>query len=135
MHIPNPLIPVVLALRDHVQHAAAAVRSVVNPSHRPIELIVVDSAGDAGCMSEIEAIAAAAPEAIALRVISKKNCSSAESINAGLAAAQGEHIALISADDVYTPDRLARRVAESHGARIMLTPIPPAREDGPTLRL
>ncbi len=135
MHIPNPLISVVLPLRDHVQHAAAAVRSVVNQSHRPIELIVVDSAGDAGCMSEIEAIAAAAPEAIALRVISKKNCSSAESINAGLAAAQGEHIALISADDVYTPDRLARCVVESNGAGIVLTHILPADEDGQPLRI
>ncbi len=128
MNTPNPLISVVLPLRDRAPHADEAVQSVFDQTYRPIELLLVDST--AGGLAELESVIAKAPQGILIRTISKQDCSAAQSINAGMHAARGEYIALLSADDAYAPSRLERCAAAALSAGVVVTYLVPYDDSG-----
>ncbi len=135
MNIPTPLISVILPLRDYSRHAEEAVRSIIDQTYRPIELVVVDSTADGGCLPEVEAVIATAPAGIEVRIISKKHCRMAESFNTGFAAARGEYLTILDADDRYAPSRLERCLAASKGGGIVVTHITPLDKNGQQLRI
>ncbi len=118
-----------------MQHAVGAVRSVAGQTHRPIEFIVVDGTATDDVLPEIEGALQEAPPGVTVQVVPKKNCNAAQAMNAGLLAARGEYVALLDADDRYAPDRLARCLAASGGAGIVVTYLVPVDGDGHRLRI
>lgn len=82
-----------------------AIDSVLAQSFRDFELIVVDD----GSTDGTAAVLAAYGDAV--RVVAKPNGGLSSARNAGIAAARGEYVAFLDADDWWLPAKLERQVA------------------------
>ena len=81
-----------------------ALDSVFAQTYAPIEVIVVDDG------SEDDTAGVVARRAPAARLIRQSRKGPAEARNAGVAAASGEYLAFLDADDLWIPDKLACQV-------------------------
>ncbi|MDB5809348.1 MAG: glycosyl transferase [Betaproteobacteria bacterium] len=135
MNSARPLISVILPLERRTQHAVDAVRSIVQQTYRPLELIVVDCADDRDTVAQIQNMLGNPPADIAVTIISKQNFRAAPAINEGLRAARGDYIALLTEDDAYAPNRLQSCLAAAPGAGIVITHLTPIDTEGHPLTI
>lgn len=98
-----PTVTVVIPCFNQARYLAAAVRSVWDQSHRPLECIVVDDGSTDGT-ADVAAASGA-------RVVRQSNRGVSAARNAGLATARGELVVFLDADDVLLPDALAMEAA------------------------
>ena len=96
----NPLISVVVPVRDMEQYLGDALRSVFAQSYRPLEVIVVNDGSTDGSAE----VARAFPEVILLE---QENCGVAAARNRGIDGSHGELIAFLDADDIWEPEKLS----------------------------
>jgi glycosyltransferase involved in cell wall biosynthesis len=106
--VPSPRVSIVTTVL-HADPAffAAAVRSVQAQTFRDFEWVVLEKPPH-GCVAEL---LAAAPELRTRHLRIEQPMSLANGRNVAMAAAAGELIAILDADDECTPDRLALQVA------------------------
>jgi glycosyltransferase involved in cell wall biosynthesis len=86
------------------------VRSALDQSHPPLEIIVVDD----GSTDRSAALASACSPVV--RVSHQPNSGESVARNRGMAQARGEWVALLDADDIWRPEKMRRQldlVAES----------------------
>lgn len=100
MHTPA-LISVVMPVYNVEAYVAEAIRSVLAQTYENFELIVVDDGGQDGSM---EIVRGFCDERI--RIETQQNRGLAGARNSGIAAARGEHIALLDSDDRWVPEKL-----------------------------
>jgi glycosyltransferase involved in cell wall biosynthesis len=98
------LCSVVVPVRDGERFLGAALASVFAQTYRPIEVIVVDDGSTDGSAE----VAARWPF---VRLLQQDNAGVGAARNAGLALARGAFMALLDADDLWEPDKLARQIA------------------------
>lgn len=103
----SPLVSVVMPARDAARTVGVAVRSVLEQTYPRFELIVVDDGSSDGTVHEA-CVAANADER--LRVLELPHGGIVRALNAGIAAARGELIARMDADDEMLPRRLEAQV-------------------------
>jgi GT2 family glycosyltransferase len=96
----KPSFSIVITAYQAAATIAAAVRSALEQTFPPPEVIVVDD----GSTDDLEG--ALAPYAGDLVLIRKENGGGASARNAGMRAAEGGFMAILDADDVYDPRRL-----------------------------
>src|SRR4051812_8839005 len=111
----KPLVSIVIALRDRNTDPMPAIESVFEQTYRPLELIVVEEAAATGAAFTIDALRRAPSQGMTVRIVADESRSGAGLLNAGIAAATGEYIALISTSDRYAPNRLECCLAAAHG--------------------
>jgi len=99
----RPLVSVIVAVSNGARYLAQALESVLSQTYRRIELIVVDD----GSVDNSDKIAQSREE---VRYISQHNTGLAVARNTGVNAAQGELIAFIDQDDLWTPNKLDSQV-------------------------
>jgi glycosyltransferase involved in cell wall biosynthesis len=97
--VSDPLVSVIVAVRDGQRFLAAALRSILQQSYRPFEIIVVDG-------HSVDSTAEIAQSLAEVRYFQQGNRGVADAYNFGLSAAKGELVAFLSHDDVWTPDKL-----------------------------
>lgn len=102
--MPLPIVSVIMPAYNASAFIEEAIQSVLNQDLANIELIVVDDGSSDGT-----------PELAArfgdkVKVLRQKNAGPAAARNRGVAAAQGEFIAFLDADDVWLPRKLALQV-------------------------
>lgn len=97
----GPLVSVAMPVRNGVDTVAEAIRSVLAQTYRPVELIVVDDGSTDGTWAVLEGFGGA------IRALRQENQGIAAARNAGLRAARGDLIALMDADDLCEPERIA----------------------------
>lgn len=100
-----PTFSIVIATYEAADTVAAAVASALAQTHPAHEVIVVDDGSKddpAGALGEL---------ADRVTLIRKPNGGGASALNAGLAAASGDFLAILDADDGYDPRRLAALAA------------------------
>lgn len=102
-----PLVSVVLPVRDGAAVVARAVESIRAQTLRDWELVVVDDGSLDGTGAVLGELMNQEPR---LRVLRQGREGIVAALNAGLAAAQGEFIARMDADDVALPERLEAQV-------------------------
>ncbi|ACB73556.1 glycosyltransferase family 2 protein [Opitutus terrae] len=102
-----PHVSVVLPVFNAAATVARAVASVRAQTFGDWELIVVDDGSTDGTGEVLRTCAAAEPR---VRVIERRHEGLVPALNAGLAAARGEFIARMDADDECLPERLAEQV-------------------------
>ncbi|MBW8769597.1 MAG: glycosyltransferase [Gemmatimonadetes bacterium] len=102
-----PRVSVVMAVHDGERYIGAAVDSILGQQLGDLELIVVD---DGSTDRSAEIVRARDDRRVRL-ITNERNLGLAPSLNVGLAAARGELVARLDADDVALPQRLARQVA------------------------
>jgi glycosyltransferase involved in cell wall biosynthesis len=110
MSLETPAMPrltVVMAVYNAAQYLREAVVSVCAQTYRDFELIAVDDSSSDDSLAILQTFAD--PR---IRIIRHQtNMGAAVSRNDALAAARGEFVAIMDADDVCAPTRLERQVA------------------------
>ncbi|MCP4686882.1 MAG: glycosyltransferase family 2 protein [Desulfobacterales bacterium] len=100
----HPLVSVIIPVFNGERYLAEALESVRRQAHRPLEIIVVDD-GSADGSARI------ARETPGVRCIRQANQGAGAARNTGLAAAGGDLLALLDADDLWPANKLAVQVA------------------------
>ena len=99
-------ISVVIPLYNKEAEVERALRSVVEQSLAPGEIIVVDDGSTDGSRAIVERIIAEHPQA-GIRLITQPNSGVSAARNRGIAEANGDYIALLDADDVWLTGYIA----------------------------
>ena len=92
-------------------HLSRALESVLQQSHLPAEIIVVDDLDD-GPTAAVVQVSALRTEIPMRRVLNRENSGASGSRNAGVAASRAEFVAFLDDDDAWRPQYLARAMAE-----------------------
>lgn len=108
-----PLVSVIIAAYNAAGFISATCRSAMRQTLDDIEIIVVDDGSTDGTRDIVEALAATDPR---IRLICQSNQGVAAARNRGIAAASGEFLAPLDADDLWDPTKLARQVARLQDA-------------------
>lgn len=119
MSLPPPLVSVVIPAYNCARFFGRALASVQAQDGVALEIIAVNDASSDGTLAELHRLAQIEPR---LRVIDNpQNLGPAGTRNAGIAAARGEWIAGLDADDAFAPGRLGRllAVAEAEGLDVI----------------
>ncbi|MEQ8357009.1 MAG: glycosyltransferase [Kiloniellaceae bacterium] len=114
-----PRVSVLLPAYNAAGTLAAALRSVLEQSLSAVEVIVVDDASEDETLALAKAVA---DDDARVRVLqAPRRAGAAAARNLALAAARGDWLALLDADDRFAAGRLARLVAlgEARGADIV----------------
>jgi GT2 family glycosyltransferase len=98
-----PTVTVVIPCFNQARYLSAAILSARDQSHSPVECIVVDDGSSDGTADVAARLGA--------RVIRQANHGVSAARNAGLAAARGELIVFLDADDVLLPGALEMEAA------------------------
>jgi len=95
----EPLVSAVIPAHNAGHYLGEAIESVLEQTHAPIELIVIDDGSD----DDTGAVARSfEPE---ITFIEQSNQGEWGARNTGIAAAQGEYLAFLDADDVWVPEK------------------------------
>jgi glycosyltransferase involved in cell wall biosynthesis len=101
----QPLVSVVIPAFNAAQTLSETIRSVLAQTYAPIEIVVVDDGSTDDTAQVLDSFGST------IKCVRKPNGGLASARNAGCAAAQGEYIALLDADDLCTPQRIAVQIA------------------------
>ena len=101
--VVNDLVSILMPMHNAETYVADAVRSCLRQTHEDWELIVVDDASTDGSAEVVESISDSRVRLIRL----SKNVGPGLARNVALAAARGEWVTVLDADDLYCSGRLA----------------------------
>jgi succinoglycan biosynthesis protein ExoO len=111
----RPQVSVVIPAYNAQETIERAIRTVLDQTTPPYEVIVVDDASTDGTRDLVAALAAREPR---LRLMpSSPNAGPAHCRNIGFAAAGGDWIAIQDSDDAWRPDRLEKMLAAAYEHR------------------
>ena len=97
---PVPTFSVIIACYQAAGTVGAAIRSCLDQTVRPLEIIVVDD----GSTDDLDA--ALAPFVGDIVLLRQANGGESVAKNAGVAAARGDYVVILDADDVAYPNRV-----------------------------
>jgi glycosyltransferase involved in cell wall biosynthesis len=103
-----PSISVCMPVYNAERYVAEAVESILNQTFGDFEFLIVDDGSTDGSRRILEGYAARDPR---IRLTSRPNTGYLVALNEMLAAARGEFIARMDADDVALPGRFERQVS------------------------
>src|SRR6185369_1059771 len=112
-----PLVSVVAIFLDGERFLDEAIRSVFEQTHARWELLLVDDGSTDGSTAIARSWAEREPQRVRyFEHPGHRNEGMSASRNVGLRHARGDYLALLDADDVWLPEKLARQVAilEAH---------------------
>lgn len=115
----KPLITVVIPAYNAEKYIDETIRSVASQTYLNWELIVVDDCSQDATVDIVKSWMGKDPRITLLP--SRQNGGVAQARNRGIAAAQGEWIALLDSDDLWLPEKLEKQLAlaESAGAELV----------------
>jgi glycosyltransferase involved in cell wall biosynthesis len=102
--VTEPLVSVVIPVRNGAAFVSDAIDSGLAQSYRPIEIVVVDDGSTDGTG---EALAAFGD---VVRAVHQHAAGAAAARNRGVQEARGDFIAFLDADDLWVPDKLRRQM-------------------------
>lgn len=108
MVTPSPPLTVILPVRDGGEWLAAAVESIRGQSFADWEMLAIDDGSRDGSRGVLEDFAARDGRIV---VTSRPNRGLAATLREGLGRARSELVAVMNADDVSRPGRLAAQIA------------------------
>lgn len=100
----RPIVSVVIPSYNHARFLPETIASVLNQTLGELELIIIDDGSRDNSWDIIQQHAAQDSRIVAHR---QANAGAHAAINAGLALARGEFLAILNSDDRYHPERLA----------------------------
>lgn len=98
----SPLISIICPCYNHEQYVAKAIMSLLGQSYADFEIIVVDDGSTDGSVGVIRRF-----DDRRLHLITQENHGPGHASSRAIAAARGAYIALMAADDLSAPQRLA----------------------------
>jgi glycosyltransferase involved in cell wall biosynthesis len=109
----DDLISVIIPAHNVERFIGHTLRSVLNQTHRALEVIVVDDGSRDGTAAIVASAAERDPR---VRLIRTHNAGVSAARNLAIADSRGEFIAPIDADDIWRQDKLARQLAVMHAS-------------------
>jgi glycosyltransferase involved in cell wall biosynthesis len=103
--VTDPLVSVIIPVRDGERYLAEAVRSVLDQSYEQVDPIVVDDGSQDGTADVARGFEDA------LRYVRQAPAGTAAALNRGIGLARGPFLAFLDADDLWTPRKLELQVA------------------------
>lgn len=103
------LVSVFIPSYNYQRYLGDAIDSILAQTYRDWELIIVDDASADDSPAIIQRYQRRYPERIRCTLL-ERNVGQSEATNVGLRQAQGEFVALLAADDIARPERLAQGV-------------------------
>jgi len=100
----RPLISCIVPVFNGERYLREALESIFQQTYQPLEVIVVDDGSTDGTASILTSYGER------IRPLWQPNAGPAAARNLGLAAAQGEFIAFLDADDLWHPEKLTRQM-------------------------
>ncbi|HEY1238375.1 MAG TPA: glycosyltransferase family A protein [Solirubrobacterales bacterium] len=94
-------VSVVIPVRDGAKYLGAAIESVLAQTRSPEEVVVVDD----GSLDSTPAVIAGYGDRVT--AIRQPRLGNASAVNRGIAAASGDYLAFLDADDLWTSEKLA----------------------------
>ncbi len=107
-HAQPSCVSVVLPVYNAEQFVVEAVESILGQSLTALELVVIDDGSTDRSPTLLANLAARDPR---IRLISRENRGLTRSLNEGLDLATADYVAIMNADDISLPDRLAKQAA------------------------
>lgn len=101
----QPLVSVIIPVYNCERYLAQAIESVLAQTYSPLEIIVINDGSTDGS----EAVARQFLPKI--RYCAQSNQGLGATRNRGAQLAQGDYLAFLDADDLWTPDKLERQMA------------------------
>ena len=101
----TPTVSCVIPVYNGERYLRETLQHVVSQTHPPAEIIVVDDGSTDG------SIAVAQEFASSITVISQANSGHAAARNRGIAAASGDFVAFVDADDLWSEEKIALQLA------------------------
>lgn len=98
-------VSVVIPMYNHERYVVEAVRSALDQTHPPREVIVVDDGSTDGSATALDAFGDD------VTLLSQRNTGVSGARNAGVAASSGDVLAFLDADDRWHPRKLERQTA------------------------
>jgi hypothetical protein len=98
------LVSVIIPTYNRRQLVAEAVESVLAQTYRPLEVIVIDDGSTDGTEEALRRFGDQ------IRHLTQANAGVAAARNLGIGAATGDYIALLDADDLWAPTKIAKQV-------------------------
>jgi glycosyltransferase involved in cell wall biosynthesis len=105
--VEQPLVSVIIPIYNAAAHLEAAIRSVKDQTYPAIELILVNDGS-----TDHSLRLARSYESEQVIVLNQENKGAAAARNLGLRRATGRFIQFLDADDLLSPDKIARQVDE-----------------------
>jgi len=120
-------VSVIIPAYNHERFIGAAIDSVLHQTYQDFELIVIND-GSTDRTGEI--IQSYRDGRIIYRY--QENQDAYNTINRGLSMVSGDYVAILNSDDVYSPTRLERLVAEQQAtdAQCLFTDVVPISDEG-----
>lgn len=104
----NPKVTVVVPLFNTERYIGLTLQCIARQTYTDYEVIIVNDASTDGGPQIVQNFIQDHPR---FRMVTQENRGLAGARNSGIRAATGEYIALLDADDLWHPDKLARHVA------------------------
>lgn len=102
----QPLVSVIMPTYNHGKFIAAAIDSVLNQTHRNLELIIIDNYSE----DDTEEIVASYKDDRIIYLEFRNNGIIAASRNHGIKHSDGEYIAFLDSDDIWLPEKLEKQI-------------------------
>jgi glycosyltransferase involved in cell wall biosynthesis len=99
----NPLVSVIVLCYNHAPFVEEAIRSVINQSYQPVELIVID---DASKDHSREILSRLSSRFSFKTIINSSNLGNCASFNKAFRESKGAYIIDLAADDILLPERI-----------------------------
>jgi glycosyltransferase involved in cell wall biosynthesis len=99
-----PLVSCIVPVFNGQRYLAEALDSVLRQTHRPLDVVVVNDGSSDRTREVIAAYGAR------VRCVEQPHAGLAAARNRGIAAAAGDLIAFLDADDLWLPEKIARQV-------------------------
>lgn len=101
----NALVSAIVPVYNGERFLRPTLESILEQDYRPLEVIVVDDGSTDRSAEIIRSVDA-------VHYVHQENQGVAQARNAGLGKAQGDHIAFLDQDDMWTPDKLSVQVSQ-----------------------
>jgi glycosyltransferase involved in cell wall biosynthesis len=101
-----PRVSILLTCYNHLRFLPPAFKSILDQTYRDYEVLAIDDGSSDGTREWLSA----RPEPM-IRIFNERNLGTYGALNAGLAAASGEFVAVLNDDDLWAPAKLERQVA------------------------
>jgi len=123
----NKIVSVIIPAYNHERFIGPAIESVLQQTHSHLELIVIDDGSKDGTGRVAQSY-----DDPRLSYYHQENQDAYNTINRGLDLAQGEYVAILNSDDIYTADRLEKLLTaqQESGAACLFSDVVPISDSG-----
>ena len=104
-----PRVSVVVPSYNHARFVKATLRSIINQTLQPAELVVIDDGSRDDSLSIIERTLDACP--FSCELVARENRGLCATLNEGFANTSGDYFAYLGSDDLWLPEFLEARVS------------------------